>query len=50
MEAGHDGMGSGMTMEAGHDVIPDLIGDPENRLYVLVLKMLIINVINKDTC
>ena len=43
-------MGPGMTMEAGHDVIPDLIGDPENRLYIVALKTLIINVINKDIC
>ena len=40
----------GMTMEAAHDVIPDQIGDPEIRLYVVALKQLDINVINKDAC
>ena len=40
----------GMTMAAGHDVIPDQIGDPEIRLYVVALKPLNIKVINKDAC
>lgn len=40
----------GMTMEAAHDVIPDQIGDPEIRLYVVALKQLNIKVINKDAC